>query len=1239
MLKWMSGLLGGSSGGIPDGVPKPWVERLQEQLKPLSKEKHPSGDLADNTLAFVLQGEPLSVLSALSTSTHAGNALGLTSFANDGKIAAQLYKHFDRVPPAVALRWAKVLEAAVAQQPHHFKMDFERGVHWPELLLVHSSGDGLNSWRSPRAKAQSLTADGLEALCIEDGLTPSAWLLPGFSIGSGSAYFNENRPLLLTDVAGYSEALLRHAAAIAPLLLSSTVNGRVHALKMALPAPDAALALWAPQIAELACSTSKQVRAAAEPLLLRAGPALVEALKPLALQAKPEVRQLALRVLVSLARQRGDAALLAFARDTALADKAPGVQALVAEWDSHAETPAEVVYDYELPTIDWSASANAVPADVLTRMWTEINTAIDKSNAQYRERHARAQAQGHKWELHQDDNFSASDAAKLKQELATDGPMMSRLTRSSESWRVQGLTNPVLTKLAQQGGLTPVAIVKMLRYFGFVDGDDAGLGHVLVSCVEALHRTAGRPSLLELSLLLEAHGISAAKVLRGYCANWGRSLAADWPDADVWPFVARHQDLVVRTLAENNASDWHFSRARLFTAIGTLPSPPPILVNSLFELALGSAKGDRALAQEALKNLEGKEARITSALESGKAEVRTVAAQWLGRLRHAPAVPALEQAVRKEKHDLAKGAMLDALQALGRPVEAYLDRGSLAKDAAKFIAKGLPKELDWFPWAALPVVHWADTQAAIAPEVLQWLIAQACKQKSPEPNAVLRKLCGLMQPREREALGQYVLDAWLAEDVRPLSHDEALVRARSAAQGQRNGMNAYPQFYQGNPMLQMSVDELTAHLLPGFLRQPLGSATGSKGLLAMAAACCAERAAPPVQRYLKEWYGTRAHQGKALIAMLAWIEHPSATQLMLSVGSRFRTKSFQEEATKQAEALAERKGWTLAELADRTIPSGGFDETATLTLSYGPRCFTARLLPDFKVELFNPEGKKITALPEPRQDDDEAQAKEAKKAFSAAKKEIKSIVDLQTDRLYEALCTARDWPVADWRDYLLQHPVLRHLVQRLVWIETAEDGATRVFRPLDDGSLTDVNDDPLELAAGTRVRLAHDSLIDAEQVSAWRQHLADYAVKPLFQQFGKGSYTLPADQADATDVREFRGHMLEAFALRGRATKLGYSRGSTEDGGWFFTYEKRFPTLGLLAVIEFTGNGLPEENRNVALHHLSFAATGEGDRWSRAALPLSKVPKVLLSECHDDLRLIAAEGTGLDPDWEKKSEY
>jgi Domain of unknown function (DUF4132) len=360
---------------------------------------------------------------------------------------------------------------------------------------------------------------------------------------------------------------------------------------------------------------------------------------------------------------------------------------------------------------------------------------------------------------------------------------------------------------------------------------------------------------------------------------------------------------------------------------------------------------------------------------------------------------------------------------------------------------------------------------------------------------------------------------------------------------------------------------------------------------------------------------------------------------MLAIGNRFRTKSIQEEASRQAEALADRKGWTLAELADRTIPTAGFDETGELELSYGPRIFKARLLPDFKIELFNPDGKKIASLPEARQDDDAELAKTSKKSLSAAKKEIKSIVDLQTDRLYEALCTGRDWSYADWNAYLNSHPVVRHLVQRLVWLHESESGTRSVFRPLADGSLTNETDDAVQVPAQARVRLAHDTLLSTEAVQRWQQHLLDYEIKPLFQQLGKRTYELPSDKVNAKAVVDFKGHVLEAYALRGRANKLGYQRGSAEDGGWFSIYEKRFPTLGLSAVVEFTGNTLPEENRTVALVGLYFSSSSKENSWERGEIPLNKVPKVLLSECYNDLRLMAAEGSGFDPNWEKKSAY
>lgn len=102
--------------------------------------------------------------------------------------------------------------------------------------------------------------------------------------------------------------------------------------------------------------------------------------------------------------------------------------------------------------------------------------------------------------------------------------------------------------------------------------------------------------------------------------------------------------------------------------------------------------------------------------------------------------------------------------------------------------------------------------------------------------------------------------------------------------------------------------------------------------------------------------------------------------------------------------------------------------------------------------------------------------------------------------------------------------------------------------------------------------------------------------------------------------------------------KSGYVRGQAEDGGWFYTYKKSFTGLNLEAIIEFSGNGLPEENREVALIKLYFVKTSDEPAYTyqNHALPLSDIPPVLLSECWNDLKTASKAGTGYDKDWQKK---
>jgi hypothetical protein len=686
------------------------------------------------------------------------------------------------------------------------------------------------------------------------------------------------------------------------------------------------------------------------------------------------------------------------------------------------------------------------------------------------------------------------------------------------------------------------------------------------------------------------------------------------------------------------------ARYGAFRMLATMPALPPAITPYLWEVALGSSKKERPLAQAALRSEPGKVPNIIGALASGKQEVRASAALWLAELAAKEAIEPLKTALAKEKNEVAKGGMFEALDRLGVPIAQFLDRAKLEKEARAGTAKGLPKEIDWLPLAALPPVRWADNGAVVPPVILQHFITQATKLKSPEPPALIRKYCEFLHPEDRAALGKYLLLAWLAQDTAPrYTAEEAAMEATSVTARVKAQVAKYPQYYQ-------DWDETATYrsYYNHYLNQCQGSAIASKGLLGICGCCCTGEVAAPVYAFIKKWFGHRQPQCKALLAVLAQIPDRAATQVLLTVGNRFRTKGIQEEARLQAQNLAEREGWTLDELADRTIPTAGFDEEGRQELDYGPRQFLATLTESGEIRLEHAAGKELKALPDPAQADDAALAKEARKAFSEAKKELKEVLKLQQERLYEALCTQRAWKFADWETYLNRHPILGLYCQRLAWrvVMDPHDPAAPTFRPLADRTLTDFQDEPVSVPEDAVVALAHQSVVTPEIAAGWLAHWRDYGIAPLLAQFGREQYELSAQNAEAREVAQFQGHMLEAFTLRGQATKLGYVRAAAEDGGMFHEYLKEFPTSRIRAVIGFTGNTLPEENVRTALTYLKFermpapgAAGNNAGRWSARALPLKDVPPVLLGECWNDIRQIAAAGPGFDADWEKKAQY
>jgi hypothetical protein len=1172
--------------------------------------------LADVT-RYIASGEPAGVPATLGKHPALSKLL-LNNSANTWPRALDpVYAHVGAVEPAMLIRWGEIV-AVTLENPYYWSgaLQVPPRARWAEAL-VHQMIGWARLWPE-RPLYKDVTSALFERALAADGLPPSTLVVAAFATPLDHHRHAESCAKSIGALCDFGDALLRYADRVLPHLTPADAARRLHVLTLLAPLSAEALKPFAAPLAELSCASGKQVSSLAQGLAWRVIDDALPVLREIARSAKPDQRVQALRFLDDVARRRNDAVLRDFARDTARADKATSVQALVTEWDAREAAAQGAVNAYTVPVIAWTVPGGAGLDTLLELFWHEVDDAIEKANA-------RAAQENHRAPV-----ITAQTREQLRDYLASAQAIPA--TTCTLHHLAGKAVHAALERIPERDGASLMLLLKLYRFFGLLVNQSGWLSWHLTEVVEKLRRRTGQPALLEYALALSGMGVPTDKLLYAFGHVRERIRPGDRSAEDLWPFFAHFLNAVSHELkwkVQNYPTADHSAR---FRALGLLPQVPPELVAWLLEVALTGPKAQRGPARDVLARLPQRDGHVIAALSDGKADVRAAAATWIRDLGLQAAVPALEKAAKAEKQEAAKGALLETLIALGRSTAPFVDRKALAKDAEKAWTRGAGKDLEWFDWEALPPVTWADTAQAVDPVLIRGMVVQAVRQKTPEPHALLRQYCAMFEPRSREALGQHLLEAWIGEDTRPISEELAKRSAQETARNTHRFMAQNPQYYAGSPQLNYTVEQLYDLLLLKYLRQPEGTAIASKGILALAAACAGERAVPVVARYLKDYYGTRAAHCKALVAMLAWIPHPTAVQLLLAVGNRFRTKGIQEEAAHQVETLAERRGWTVAELADRTIPAAGFDETGTLILSYGDREFVARLLPDLTIQLQDENGKKLAALPDPRKDDDEILARESKKSWSEAKKTLKTTLAQQTDRFYEALCTQREWPFEDWNRYLLQHPIARHLVESLVWAVVDGGEVRATFRPLGDGSLTDVDDNPITVADTATVRIAHAFTLHAELADRWQQHLSDYKVMPLFPLFGRGVYRLPADLQQAHELKDFEGYVLPNFTLRSRAQKLGYARANHGES-WFTDYTRTYRGLGITAVIEFTGSSFPEENKPVALLSLKFVRI-EGD--TRENLMLGEVPGVLLSECYQDLRQLAAESKGFDPQWAQK---
>lgn len=308
---------------------------------------------------------------------------------------------------------------------------------------------------------------------------------------------------------------------------------------------------------------------------------------------------------------------------------------------------------------------------------------------------------------------------------------------------------------------------------------------------------------------------------------------------------------------------------------------------------------------------------------------------------------------------------------------------------------------------------------------------------------------------------------------------------------------------------------------------------------------------------IRAWPGEGLHARAVLgLDVLAMIGSDIALMNLHGIAEKVKFKGLQERAREKVAAIAENRGLTVDELADRIAPDLDLDADGSKVLNFGARTFRVGFDEALRPYVRDASGAKLAELPKPNKSDDSALASAAVDAWKLLKKDAKQVASGQIFRLEKAMCAERKWDLATFEACLVKHPLIQHLTRMLLW--GTYDGEGRLgatFRVAEDGSFADEDDRAVKLAGDVVVGLPHALRLDARAITTWGQRFADYMIVPPFPQLVRDTYAPTAEEARSMSIERVSGWTVPTGKVIGLLSR-GWQKGPPQDAGWIWEWQK-----------------------------------------------------------------------------------
>ena len=372
----------------------------------------------------------------------------------------------------------------------------------------------------------------------------------------------------------------------------------------------------------------------------------------------------------------------------------------------------------------------------------------------------------------------------------------------------------------------------------------------------------------------------------------------------------------------------------------------------------------------------------------------------------------------------------------------------------------------------------------------------------------------------------------------------------------------------------------------------------------------------------------RTNQAMTAGAALALAESQASLSALLLLSEESSRPTPRKRFARLAEHVRLRLGISPEEAAEAHVPTYGFDAGGRIVETVGPA----------RVELWieggnvlaswqNEKGKAVKSVPAAAR----AAAPDAVKRIKAVAADAEAVLASQRDRLDRLMRLPRQWTCGQWRERYVEHPLVRPVARRLVWL------VDEIPVEVTAGTPRRVDGEPVRPTDEAPVRLWHPALRPADEVVACRRRLTELGVTQPFKQAHREVYLLTdAERKTATYSNRFAAHVLRQHPLAALARGRGwdYRLLGNWDSGDTGRATLSLPAFRLRAEFWVQGAGEATTEAGILLlvstDQVRFYADGAGD-----PLPLDQVPPLALSEVMRDVDLfVGVASVGNDPTWQ-----